>query len=261
MSIEAAVLPTEYTPPGTEDFWIPLIGDGAWAFTRASLLAIISVALLWWWLHATTRKRAVVPSMGQMGTEAVYDFVRNDIARDLIGSKEFMRFVPLLFAQFIFILLNNFFGVVPPFQNPTMGRIGFPIALTLVVFVVYHVVGMQKHGFVGYWKSLVPPGLPKPMIPVIFFLELITDIFTRPVTLALRLFGNMFAGHVMMILFIGGGWYMLTNGGIVLPVAGAVTWIMAFVMTLFELLVEVLQAYVFTLLTALYIGGALADEH
>ena len=119
---------------------------------------------------------------------------------------------------------------------------------------------MRKHGFIGYWKSLVPSGLPKADRAAIFFLELITDLFTRPVTLALRLFGNMFAGHILIVLFITGGWYMLTNGGI-LVIAGGVTWIFAFVMTLFELLVEFLQAYVFTLLTALYIAGAVADEH
>jgi len=119
---------------------------------------------------------------------------------------------------------------------------------------------MRKHGFFGYWKSLVPAGLPKGMIVPIFILELITDLFTRPVTLALRLFGNMFAGHILIVLFITGGWYMLTNGGI-LVIAGGVTWIFAFVMTLFEILVQFLQAYVFTLLAALYIGGAVADEH
>ena len=95
-----------------------------------------------------------------------------------------------------------------------MSRIGFPIALSLIVWVVFHVVGMKKHGFFGYWKSLVPSGLPKGMILPIFFLELITDLFTRPVTLALRLFGNMFAGHILIVLFITGGWYMLTSGGI-----------------------------------------------
>jgi F-type H+-transporting ATPase subunit a len=89
---------------------------------------------------------------------------------------------------------------------------------------------------------------------------LVTDLFTRPVTLALRLFGNMFAGHLILVLFITGGWYLLTSGGI-LSAAGAVTWIFAFVMFLFELLVEFLQAYVFTLLSALYIAGAVADSH
>jgi F-type H+-transporting ATPase subunit a len=221
---------------------------------------VVSCGLIIWFLLATTRKKAMVPSRGQMATEAVYGMVRNGIAKDLIGSKEFLRFVPLLFSLFMIILVNNFFGVIPPFSYPTFSRIGFPIALSLIVWVVFHAVGMKKHGFFGYWKSLVPSGLPKGMILPIFFLELITDLFTRPVTLALRLFGNMFAGHILIVLFITGGWYMLTSGGI-LVIAGGVTWVFALVMTLFEILVEFLQAYVFTLLSALYIGGALADDH
>jgi len=260
VSIVAAA-PTDYTAPGVEEFWQPLFGtDGPWAVTRPILLMLIATGIVVWALLATTKKKALVPSRGQMGTEAVYGLVRNGIAKDLIGSKEFMRFVPLLFALFTTILVNNFFGVIPPFSFPTFSRIGFPIALSLIVWVVFHVVGMKKHGFIGYWKSLVPSGLPKGMILPIFLLELITDLFTRPVTLALRLFGNMFAGHILIVLFITGGWYMLNSGG-VLVVAGGVTWIFAFVMTLFELLVEFLQAYVFTLLAALYIGGAVADEH
>jgi F-type H+-transporting ATPase subunit a len=252
--------PSEYTAPGVEEFWQPIIGDGAWAITRPISLVVVSCGLIIWFLLATTRKKAMVPSRGQMATEAVYGMVRNGIAKDLIGSKEFLRFVPLLFSLFMIILVNNFFGVIPPFSYPTFSRIGFPIALSLIVWVVFHAVGMKKHGFFGYWKSLVPTGLPKGMILPIFFLELITDLFTRPVTLALRLFGNMFAGHILIVLFITGGWYMLTSGGI-LVIAGGVTWIFALVMTLFEILVEFLQAYVFTLLSALYIGGALADDH
>lgn len=260
MSIAATVVPMDYEAPGVGDFWQPLIGAGAFAITRPIFLMIVSAAGIMWFLHATTKKKALVPGKGQLATESVYGLVRNGIARDLIGSKEFLRFVPLLFALFMTILVNNVFGVLPPFSFPTMSRIGFPIALTLVVWVTFHAVGMKKHGFLGYWKSLVPSGLPSWIVPVIFFLELITDLFTRPVTLALRLFGNMFAGHLLLVLFITGGWYLLTSGG-VLSVAGGVTWLFAFVMFLFELLVEFLQAYVFTLLAALYIAGAVADEH
>ncbi|WP_404388111.1 F0F1 ATP synthase subunit A [Humibacillus xanthopallidus] len=259
MSLVSAA-PSEYTAPGVEEFWQPIIGDGAWAITRPIFLVVLSTGLVIWFLLATTRKKALVPGRGQMATEAVYGMVRNGIAKDLIGSKEFLKFVPLLFSLFMIILVNNFFGVIPPMSYPTFSRIGFPIALSLIVWVVFHVVGMKKHGFFGYWKSLVPSGLPKGMILPIFFLELITDLFTRPVTLALRLFGNMFAGHILIVLFITGGWYMLTSGGI-LVIAGGVTWVFAVVMTLFEMLVEFLQAYVFTLLSALYIGGALADDH
>lgn len=260
MSVPAVAVPTDYEAPGVGDFWQPLIGDGPWAVTRPALLMVVSAILLLWYLLATTRKQEIVPGKGQMMTESMYGLVRNGIARDLIGSRDFLRFVPLLFALFMTILLNNVFGVLVPFSFPTMSRIGFPIALTLIVWITFHFVGMKKHGFIGYWKSLVPSGLPGGMVPVIFLLELITDLFTRPVTLALRLFGNMFAGHLILVLFITGGWYLLTSGG-VLSVAGGVTWIFAFVMFLFELLVEFLQAYVFTLLSALYIAGAVADEH
>ena len=101
--------------------------------------------------------------------------------------------------------------------------------------------------------SARPDGVDKPR-------EVVGCGVTRPVTLALRLFGNMFAGHILLVLFISGGWYLLTSGGI-LSVAGGVTWVFGVVMTLFEILVEFLQAYVFTLLAALYIAGAVADEH
>lgn len=261
MSILAAAVPADYEAPGVSDFWQPLIGSGSTAITRACFVAVISVALIAWFLLATTKKKALVPGKGQMATEAVYGLVRNGVARDLIGSKEFLRFVPLLFTFFMFILVNNLFGVLPPFQFPTMSRIGFPIGLALISWITFHVVGFRKHGFVGYWKSLVPSGLPGWIVPVIFFLELITDLFTRPVTLALRLFGNMFAGHLLLLLFITGGQYMVIHGSFGLKIAGVGSWVMAFVLTIFEALIEFLQAYIFTLLAATYIAGALADEH
>ncbi|HET7475757.1 MAG TPA: F0F1 ATP synthase subunit A [Dermatophilaceae bacterium] len=250
-----------FTPPTTADFYQPLIGDGPWAITRACIVALLSVALIGWLLVAGTRKAAVVPGRGQWYVEAGYNFVRNTIARDNIGSHDFMRFVPLLFTFFCLILVNNLFGIIPPVQFPTMSRIGFPIALTIVVYVIYHYLGIKKHGVAGYFKSLVPAGLPKAIVPYIFLLEFITFFVTRPLTLALRLFGNMFAGHMLLLLFILGGEYMLINGGIGLKVAGVGSFVMAFVLTLFEALVEFLQAYIFTLLAASYIAGALAEEH
>jgi F-type H+-transporting ATPase subunit a len=250
-----------FQAPTPEEFYQPLIGSGDWAITRPMVVLGLSVLLIAGFLVLTTRKRAIVPGKGQWVTEGVYGLVRNGLARDIIGSHDFLRFVPLLFSLFSIILVNNLFGIIPPIQYPTMSRIGFPIALTLIVFVVYHAVGIKKNGVAGHIKHMIPPGLPKPIYVLIVPLELLTYFVTRPLTLALRLFGNMFAGHILIVLFITGGWYMLTSGGIILPAAGIVTWIFGFVMTLFELLVEFLQAYVFTLLTALYIAGAVADEH
>ncbi len=250
-----------FQSPTPAEFYQPLIGDGPFAVTRAAVVILLSVALIGFVLVRTTRRAAIVPSRGQWATESVYGLVRNGVARDIIGSHDFMRFVPMLFSMFVLILVNNLFGVIPPVQFPTMSRIGFPIALTLIVYVVYHYLGFKKNGFVGYFKSLVPPGLPAWIVPMIFVLELITFFITRPLTLALRLFGNMFAGHLLLLLFITGGEYMVIHGGFGLKIAGLGSWVMAFVLTIFEALIEFLQAYIFTLLAATYIAGALADEH
>jgi F-type H+-transporting ATPase subunit a len=278
-TIAAAGLPlptaageNSHFPPTPEDFWQPLfkmfeIGGQAYYFTRPMALLLIAAIALSVWLLVTTRKAAIVPSKGQWLTEKVYDFARNDIARDMIGSRDFMRFVPFLFALFVFILLNNLFGIIPPFQNPTMARVAFPIALTLVVYVVYHWIGFKKHGAVGYFKFMLPSGLPGWIKPFILLLEMITFFITRPLTLALRLFGNMFAGHMLLVVFIVGGWVMFESGFLheggnpVIGVLAIPAWLMGALLTAFEGLIQFLQAYVFVLLAASYIGGALVDEH
>jgi F-type H+-transporting ATPase subunit a len=253
-----------FVAPGPNDFWQPLWEVGSnpqfWV-TRTMVVSVISLVLISWWLLRVTGRLAVVPGKAQFFTEGVYGMVRNGLARDVIGSKEFLKFTPLLFSIFVFILVNNLFGVVPLIYFPTMSRIGFPAALAIVVYVVYHVIGFQKMGFVGYFKHLVPPGLPSWIAPLIFFLELVTYFVTRPVTLALRLFGNMFAGHILLALCVVGGEYLLFDSGGALKIAGVAAFAGGFVMTLFEGFVQFLQAYVFTLLSALYIAGALVDEH
>jgi F-type H+-transporting ATPase subunit a len=250
-----------FETPTTADFYQPLWFDGPFAITRPAVVLLLSVGLISWWLIASTKRAAVVPGKGQAITEALYGFVRNGVARDIIGSKDFLRYVPLLFSMFVLLLVNNLFGVIPPIQYPTMSRIGIPIALTLVVYITYLYIGMKRVGVGTYFKSLVPAGLPGWIVPFIFFLELITFFITRPLTLALRLFGNMFAGHLLLLLFITGGEYMVIHGSIGLKVAGVGSFAMAFVLTVFEILIEFLQAYIFTLLAATYIAGSLVDEH
>ncbi len=252
-----------YEAPGPEIFWQPFFGtSGQWAITRPMIVMGLSVVLIAAWLLLTTRRQAVVPGRAQFYTEQVYGLVRNSVARDVIGSHDFLKFVPLLFTMFVLILVNNLFGVIPPVQYPTMSRIGFPIALTLVVFITYHVVGIRRVGVGRYLKNMIPPGVPGWVLVLLVPLEYAQYFLIRPVTLALRLFGNMFAGHILLVLLITGGEYLVLHSGSV-PLAGAgiITWVMAFVMTIFELLVEFLQAYIFVLLAALYIAGSLADEH
>lgn len=250
-----------FEPPTTQDFWQPLIGSGSFAFTRPMLLWIISAAALSAWFIMTTRKASIVPGKGQFLTEMFYDVTRNGIARDMIGSKHFMKYVPFLFSMFALLVVNNLFGIIPPFQYPTLARIGFPIALTAIVYVLYHYIGIKKHGLKGYFGSFVPSGLPGWIVPIVLVLETFSFFVTRPLTLAMRIFGNMLAGHMLLLVFITGGEYMLLHGGIGLKVVSVPTFLLAFVMTAFEALIEVVQAYIFTLLAASYIATSLADEH
>lgn len=253
-----------FQSPGTADFYWPLIGgDSNYALTRPSVMMIISVVVLGWLFLSTTRRLAVVPGKTQFLVEYVYGFVRNTIGRDVIGQKDFKPFLPLLFTVFTMILLNNLFGIIPFIQFPSMSRIAFPIVLTLVVYVTYHAVAIRrKHGVLPYLKSLVPAGLPGWLIPIMFILEFMTYFLIRPLTLALRLFGNMLAGHLMLLVFILGGEYLLLHGGnIILQASGVLAFGFSIVMSFFELLVQFLQAFIFTILTALYLADAVSEEH
>jgi F-type H+-transporting ATPase subunit a len=253
----------EFVAPGPESFWQPIIGDGAFAITRASIVLLVTVGVLGWFFLSVSRQLAVVPSKRQWMAEGVYNFVRNTIGRDVIGSRDFKAFVPLLFTLFTLILLNNVLGIVPFVQFPTLSRIGVPIALTAVVYVTYHIVGVRrKGGFLPWVKSMLPGDLPGWIVPLVFLLELLTFFIIRPVTLALRIFGNMFAGHLLLLLFALGGEYLLLHGSnLFLNFSGVISFLMVIVLTFFELLIAFLQAFIFALLTALYIAGAVAEEH
>jgi len=262
-AIAAPAAEAGFEAPGVSDFWQPLFGgQGAFAVTRPAVVIVGSAILISVVLLLATRKLSLVPTKGQFITESVYGLVRNSVARDIIGSREFLKYVPFLFSLFVLILVNNLFGIVPFVQYPTASRVAIPAALTLFVFVLYHWVGIRRMGLVGYFKHMVPPGLGLGLTLYIFPLELVTYFFTRPVTLALRLFGNMFAGHLLILLCVLGGEYLVFHAdGAGLKLAGIATFFGGFVMTVFEILVEFLQAYIFTLLAALYIAGSLADDH
>jgi F-type H+-transporting ATPase subunit a len=203
-----------------------------------------------------------VPGKLQYVAEAGYGFTRNSIGRDIIGSRDFMRFVPYLFALFFFILLNNFFGSIPFIQFPTFSRAGMVYALAALSWIIYNAVGIQKHGFGGYFKlQSVPSGIKGPMLLLLVPLEFMSNILVRPVTLALRLFANMLAGHLLLILFALGGEYLLLHGAALVKPVGILAWLLFIAISFLEILIQFLQAYVFVLLNAMYISGALADEH
>jgi F-type H+-transporting ATPase subunit a len=194
--------------------------------------------------------------------EEAYGFVRNSMGRDIIGSHDFMRFVPYLFALFFFILVNNVFATIPGIQFPTFSRSGMVYGLALLSWVIYNAVGIKKHGFVGYLKhQSVPAGVGGPILLLLVPLEFLSNIVVRPVTLALRLFANMFAGHLLLILFALGGEYLVMEMAIQYAPVGILAWLLFIAIAFLELLVQFLQAYVFVLLNAMYISGAVSDEH
>lgn len=253
-----------FEAPTVEEFFWPVVGGNSyWALTRPAIVLLLSVGILGWFFMSVAGKLTLVPSKRQFMAEGAYDFVRNTIARDIIGAKDFKPFLPLLLTIFTMILFNNVMGIFPFVQFPTMSRIAFPIVLTAIVYVTYHAVAIKrKHGVVGYLKSLVPPGLPGWLKPIMFMLEFLTYFLIRPLTLALRLFGNMLAGHLMLLVFILGGEYLLLHGSnIGIQASGVLGLGFGVVMTFFELLVQFLQAFIFTLLTALYISDAVSEHH
>jgi F-type H+-transporting ATPase subunit a len=268
----AAVRGEGFTPPGPGDFNLPPLGpDHTFDFlgetmyagvTKPMLLLVLAAVVVALFLRAASAKRALVPGRLQFAGEAAYGFVRNTLARDVIGSKDFMPFVPFLVSLFFFILLNNFFATIPGIQFPTMSRAGMVLALALLTWFVYNGAGIKRHGFVGYLKlQTVPPGVPGYMLPLLVVLEFFSNIVVRPLTLWLRLFANMFAGHLLLILFALGGEYLLLEGSTFVKPVGILTWLLFIAIAFLELLVQFLQAFIFTILTALYISGAVADEH
>lgn len=254
------LLSVEFEPPSAADFqFAPIFGDSI-LFSKPVFLVALSVILVASFFIISARKAAVVPSRLQFAGEGVYSFVRNSIGQDVIGP-EFMRFVPFLFTLFTFVLCNNIFGIIPFLQFPSMSRIGFPIALALFTYVVYHYVGIKHHGLKKYVKDICfMPGVPKWIYIILTPVEFATYFIVRPATLSLRLFANMFAGHLLLLVFTMGGEHLLAST-ILMKILSIFSFGFAIGLTFFEFGIECLQAYIFTLLTALYIAGALADEH
>ncbi|ADB34068.1 ATP synthase F0, A subunit [Kribbella flavida DSM 17836] len=254
---------TEFNPPGPEDFNLPPIFSGVEWFTKPVLVAALSVVVIVWFFWGASRKAAVVPSKLQFAGELGYNFVRNSIARDAIGSQEHMKYVPYLCGLFFFILLNNVAASVPLIQFPTFSHVGWAYVAAAMSWVVYNAVGIKKHGVLGYFKhQTMPAGVPGWLMPLMIPIEFISNILVRPISLSLRLFANMFAGHILLLVFVLGGEYMLLHSGsIALGGVGILTLLMGLAIAGLELFVQCIQAYIFVVLTAQYIGSAIADDH
>lgn len=260
MSLQLAPLAADVPwPPSVDDFFPPGIRDSVW-LTKFMIMVWIAVAVIILFFVLTQRNPKIVPTKAQWLGESVYNFVRNGIAQEVIG-KEGLRFAPYLTSLFVFIAFIDLFAVVPGFQISPSSHIAFPALLALISFVLYWYQGAKKHGFWKYVKTSVILPAPWWVQFILIPIELLQILLIRPITLAVRLFANLFAGHLILLVFTLGGFLLLGTGNVGLAAAGLVSWGMAIVLTLFEAGVALLQAYVFVLLTASYVQSSLADEH
>ena len=237
--------------------WEPLFSVGGFDFTKPMLLALVAAGLVLAFFAAAFAQPKVVPSRIQNLGEIGYLFVRDQIARQVIG-KHADRYVPFLVALFFFVWMMNLMAVIPVAQFPVPSRIAFPAALAVIVWITFLALGIKNQGLVGYFKNIMfPPGVPKPIYVLLTPIEFISTILVRPFSLAVRLFANLLAGHLILVSFavLTHALWDSTKVGFVLPFALLVA------LTAFEVLVALLQAYIFTILTAVFIGGAMHPEH
>jgi F-type H+-transporting ATPase subunit a len=258
----STVLAAEF-PPSVEDFYLPSIlpwnaHDSYW-FTKVTALVWVAAAIIIIFFLVSYRKPQLVPTKKQWLAESAYGFVRNNIAVEMIGPRG-VAFAPYLTTLFAFVLVNNFFGIVPLIQISPNSHIAFPAILAVISYVMFIAVGIRHHGFVKYFKNALIPPAPWFILPLLIPIEFFSNFLVRPFSLAVRLFANMFAGHMLLLVFTLGGFAMINANAWLAPVS-VVSWVMTIALTFLEFLVICLQAYVFTVLTASYVQGALADEH
>lgn len=253
----------EFQPPDVQHaFFFDAIGDGTIiASVKLSILLVLGVLLVCGFMYWTSRNPQLVPSKRQFLGESFYGFVRNGIGVDVMGNKDGVKWAPFLTTIFATILIFNLFGQIPFAQLPVSSHIAIPIAFSAVVYIVYNAVGIKKHGALNYLKmNTLVPGIPLWVTPVVAIIEFASNFIFRPVTLAVRLFANTFAGHLILVLFASATVFMIEQANFTTLLTPAPV-AMFVVMTFFELMISILQAYVFTLLTAVYLQGSLADEH
>ncbi len=207
------------------------------------------------------RKATLVPGRAQNIAEMGLDFVRVQIAEETLGHHA-RRFLPMLTTIFFAVLAFNVTGVVPLLNIASTSLIGMPIVLALWVYVMYLAVGIKKFGLGGYLKNnLLPPGLPVFLYLLVTPIEALQVFVFRPATLALRLTANMISGHLILVLCFSGTQFFLFGASGLLKGAAAVSLVAGIAFTLFEVLVALLQAYIFTLLSAVYLNMAVSEEH
>ncbi len=245
-------------PPIDELFVWPdiVFEDTPFAINKTSLLVMVSSLLILLIFIGGSRKMKLVPTKFQSLLESTYEFVDRGITRDVVGN-DATRFTPFLGALFLFILFLNFWEIIPFIQFPPTSRFGIPLFLALMVYVIYWFLGFKHQGFKYLNGHLFPAGVPIALYILVTPIELVQILLVRPFSLAVRLLANMMAGHILLTALALLTVYTLENA----PIIAVGPFLLNVGVTAFELLVGFLQAYIFTLLTAVYIADSLHAEH
>ncbi|MBT8212525.1 MAG: F0F1 ATP synthase subunit A [Acidimicrobiia bacterium] len=243
-----------------ELFELPFVGGVNRTILLIALAAIIVIALLYFGI--VRQKNRLVPTKFGAFVETLVSFVRDEIAIGIIGPEHGLKYYPWLLSVFMFVLVGNLFEVTPFINFPITSRIAIPLFLALLTWVIFVVSGFKEQGF-GYLKeSLFPPGVPKPLYLLVTPIEFVSTFLVRPFSLAVRLFANLVAGHVMLSLLLVSGWVFISAQGGIAKIPIGVGWFaLGLGIFVFEIIVAMLQAYIFTLLSAVYVQTSVHPEH
>ncbi|MUN54077.1 F0F1 ATP synthase subunit A [Kocuria koreensis] len=261
--LETGHVVAEYQAPTIEDMHLPdLFHIGSFGFGKQMLLMLLAVAVVAVFFMAAGRRRSMVPGKMQFAGEMGYGFVRNSLAKDIIGVHHFKPFVPLLFASFFFILVNNLWGSIPFLQLPTFSHAGSAYFMAGFAYLCWIAAGIKNKGLGGFLKAMtMPSGVPPAFYVILIPIEFLSNLIIRPITHSLRLFATMFAGHMAIMVAASLTAFLIQEVGGFGIVASLFSGVFGIFLFFLELLIQAIQAYVFTLLFAVYLQGAVAEAH
>ena len=241
-------------------------GFGGGPINRTVILTFLAAAIVIALLYFGLRRPRPVPTKFGAAIESLVGFVRNDVAIGIIGP-EGLKYFPYLLSIFMFILVSNLFEITPLVNFPLTSRMAIPAFLAIVTWIIFVIVGFAKNGFSYFLDIVWPKSVPIGMRWLVGIIEFFSTFLVRPFSLAVRLFANMVAGHVMLSLLLVTGWIFTSNlivnfGEIgAKGFAGPLWFTFGLGIFVFEMLVAVIQAYIFTLLSAVYIQSSVHPEH
>ncbi len=255
------LLGLDFPPISNVTRWPDIFFKGTpYAVNKTVLIYIVAVLITLIFFFVAGRRAALVPRGVQNIAESSVEFVRESIILQTIGP-EGMGYLPFLTTMFFFIFLVNIFEIIPFIQFPGNAAIAVPLLLAILVWFIFNIVGIARQGFFTYLKtSTIPPGVPAFLLPLMVLIEFVSTFIVRPFSLAIRLFANMLAGHLILVTFA-----ILSSAifgaAIYLKIGAAFPFALLVALTAFEILVAALQAFIFTILTGVYIGLAMHPEH